>query len=217
MRHTVTSGSAVLVLALAMTLVGCSGDQEPETEPISGASSTGPVPPTSTGPTSTGPTSTSPTSVPATPVESGPAVEPATGRRVTIGAISMRIPEGWRYNDGGINPFSRGGSGGLGSQYATIGSTPDLSGGSITLDRAVKILIKSAYPERAPKRLADREIDGVLFARIKGPTDDTFEVEHYITTYNGATLEIEFDLVRDDGFAANTAIIEGCLATVEID
>lgn len=200
----------VVVLSLGVGLSACSSDQaDPQAVPSTSTTPSSPATPISSAPTSP-PSPTSP-SAPSTP-----AVEPATGRRVSIGAISMRIPAGWSYNDGGINPFIRGGTGGLGSRYATISSTPDLSGGSITLDRAVKLLIKSAYPDRAPQRLADREIDGVRFARVKGPTNDTFEVEHYITTYEGATLEIEFDLVRDEGEAANTAIVEASLATVEI-
>lgn len=201
---------AATVLALGAGLSGCGSD---DADPPARASATSSEAPTVTSSAPTTPaTSTSPSATP-----SEPAVSPATGREVSIGPISMRIPAGWSYHDGGINPFIRGGTGGLGSQYATISSTPDLSGGNGDLDRMVKDLIKSAYPDRAPKRLPDREIDGVLFARLKGPTDDTFEVEHYITLYQGNTLEVEFDLVRADGAAANTAIVEESLATVSID
>lgn len=200
------SGAAVAVVLVA-GLSGCGSDDGADPAPA-------PTSTSSSSTTSSAPPSSSTPSTPTTP--STPAVEPATGREVRIGDLSMRIPEGWRYNDGGINPFIRGGSSGGGSQFAQIGSSPDLSGGNSTLDSLVQNLIQSSYPDRAPKRLADREIDGVLFARLKGPIDDRYEVEHYIALYQGNTVEIEFDLVRDDGEAANTAIVEGCLATVEI-
>lgn len=207
------SGAAVAVaLALGAALSGCGSDDEPRADP----------PPSAEGATSAtaGSDPSSPSTTPSTTAteSTSPAVAPATGRLVTIGAISMRVPDGWRYNDNqGINPFTVGATGGVGSQAAFISSTPDLSGGYATLNGTVRNLIKSAYPDRVPKRLPNRRIDGVVFARLKGAINATFEVEHYIAVYEGNTVEIDFSLVRDDGEAVNTAIIEGCLATVEID
>lgn len=187
------------VAVLALALVGCS-DDEP---------SAGPADPSSSAP------STSPS---ASPSASGsgsgsPSVAPASGQEISNDTVSMRLTDD---PDWQVAQFATTVTGGLlrvdGSISASVSDIR--STGDDELDSLAAAAEKTwSQDDPAPRRVANRAVDGVECYVLEASNDET---HRYVVggDHDGFTFSIDFKVPV--GWADGDQMIEQMLASVDI-
>lgn len=183
---------------LALGLAACSTD-----EPAPGASTS-----TASASGAPGTPSDSPSEAPATP-----SVVPATGQELSVEAVSMRLLDSpdWNVSQFGTTFVGslRSPSGGLAVTVQDIKAGP----GRTTEDKAVSFEQVSANEDPAPKRVANRVVDGVDCFVLEGRNAET-RVSMVGGVVNGRFFLLEFQMpvTMPDG----DQLIEQMLASVDI-
>lgn len=182
-RRMVASTGVVAVLALA---VACGGSEPRAAEPTGTASEE------------------SMTAAPSEePSEEG--VAPATGKKITLGPVSLRVPEGFRVKPRSDSLVTAQGPGG---EYIGLGVQTALREQS--LDELVEH--PGALWMREPTRLADHELDEFAMFHLRG-TSYTGGADTFGATHDGYFVYLEF--IGRGAAKQHTEWVEPVLASLE--
>jgi hypothetical protein len=172
---------------LATVLTSCGGDD-----------SSGAADPTS-----------SPTTLSAS--ASPPTVQPASGRKISLAALSARTVEGFDYDNSLAKEIVFSSSRDLG-QDLTFSDVTVYPGTTIAL--AARLTIKNASWQQRPRTASPVTIDGERWYHLTGPIGDGKHLEDYGTVHDSRLVRISFELT---GPASKRAtIVASVLATVDL-
>ncbi|WP_377324080.1 hypothetical protein ACFJIY_04865 [Pimelobacter simplex] len=147
-----TASAAVLVAALA----GC-GDDDPKGD--------GPTPSGSSAPTSAGTTG-------ATEGTPSATVAPATGPLLEIPALSLHLTEGPRWRTSSLGTQTVSGSYLTDEGYPVMVTASDISTIQTDLEADAKAFLAASQNRPAPRRIANRVVDGVEAWAAEGSNAD---------------------------------------------
>jgi hypothetical protein len=203
---------AVGALFCAANLLGACSDSD-------SGSSAGPTPSSSATPASE-PAETAPAATPTAPsispsdspspevTATGPA--PATGLEVTETRITVRAPEGWKLQRGGINKWATSARevGGVGS--FTVYDYPQDQ--PSTVEQEARDALRDGF-DPGVKRIADTTLGGVPAYQLT-QQGDGFPYTEIGTVHNGGDIAIQFEMSPLIEPAEQQAIIDSVLASV---
>ncbi len=182
-----TTGRALSLLMCSVLLAGCGDDEPPPAAPTGSSTSADPSP--------------------SEPEQTGP--EPAAGPEVELGSLTLSFPVGYEpreTEDLGAELVVGTGSDG---ERVALGAFEDFSRES--LDEAVELAITTGLWTRRPKRLDDREVDGVPMYHLSGPTGGGSTIEQFGAEFGGYDMTF---LVSSEGSDADRQLlIDSVLAT----
>jgi hypothetical protein len=165
---------AVALAAAATLLAGCGDDDPPKADPSTPTAS-----------------SSSPSA------SASPSVEPATGKQLVSKSFTIRVPEGWRADNGQ--------SGGLlTTRYAgdekpdgTLVAFLSTSDGSALADQSLAKLAKekarSSEFQQAPEILGDVDVAGVTMYHLAGKTSANTYAINLGTIHDDDLVEIHIE------------------------
>jgi hypothetical protein len=155
-----------------------------------------------------------PTSTPAPPTASGgspPRVEPASGRRISLAAVTARTVDGYGYDDSLAKEIVFSSSRDLG-QDLTFSDVTVYPG--TTNARAARLTIRNSSWQRAPRAAPSVTIDGEPWYHLTGPIGGGTYLEDYGTVHDSRLVRISFELTASA--AKRAQIVASVLATVRL-
>lgn len=193
--------AAVLVLGLA----ACTDDDPDAGGSTPSASATG-----STGST---PDATSPAAETPSAPET-PSVVAATGKEIGVAAVSIRVTDSpeWRVNETAVNVVALLPAAPAGILTVSLVDAPNLPGRD-TDDKGDSFERTLSVEPTAPKRVANRVLDGVECFVLDGRTD---ELHHYVV---GAVVGDRVFLLQfkvPAGLADGDQVVEQMLASIDV-
>jgi hypothetical protein len=157
-------------------------------------------------------TSTSaPTSIPTASGGNPPTVEPATGRKVQLAALTARTMQGYDYDNSLAKEIVFSSSRDL---------TQDLTFSDITVypgtsnATAARLTVKNSSWQRRPRTAAPVTIDGERWYHLTGPIGSDKHLEDFGTVHRSRLVRISFELTGPA--SKRQAIVASVLATVRL-
>ncbi|MDN4160431.1 hypothetical protein [Nocardioides abyssi] len=201
--------AVAILLAAALALSACSGDDDPSASPSTGGDATSGA---TAGTTSDAPSASSSADGSAD-AEATPGVDPATGPVLKRDRITLRAPDGWRKvpnafgNQAQAQPKE--------FMFGVDMILSSISGSSTAdLDDLERATVQSTTDRSKTRRQPRRVVDGVEVAHVVAP--GVFGREDiFITLYDQQQVSITFNTPEDMRQKRRDAIIEPVLASVE--
>lgn len=186
-----------LALGASVMLAGCADDDDPEAgDP--------PASPTSAAPTSGSPTTEpSPTDEPSTPA-------PATGPRLALEDVALRLPKGW-FVDNDDASFLVVGAAGDRSATITLSSFPALNP-DVSIARLARITARTGGYPRGSIR-PETTMAGLPAFHVAGWVTGQ-DTEEFGVLHDGDIVSVEFNF-KEGLEVGRQELIDSVLATVE--
>lgn len=193
-----------LLLASCLVVLGaCTEDDDP------GTKGGGQKPPAATDETS------SPPATPSAPTSPTSTVEPASGVRLELDAISANAPKGWTKDRlATSNQISA-----THPEVVTVlflFQVPDPSLGAGGLERAAQQSLRIGGYLQKPKILEPTEIDGVEMYHIAGRIDRATFIEEFGATVDGQLVRVKLVMAEVMSKKERRELVESVLQTVQI-
>lgn len=155
----------------------------------------------------------SPPSGTPSPTASGspPRVEPASGRRISLAALTVHTVEGYDYDNSLAKEIVFSSSRDLGQDltFSDISVYPGTSNA-----RAARLTIKNSFWHRRPRTASPVTIDDEQWYHLTGPIGEGKHLEDFGTVHDSRLVRISFELT---GPASKRAgIVASVLATVDL-
>ena len=184
------------MLAAVLALAGCGQDTEtaPERDPS--------------------PPSAVPTEGSDPPSSPSPTASPATGERLELANVSVRVPKGFRADPPDLSylrfAFER-----AGVQSIALGNTPAVNA-EVSLRDQARISIRNNVYSQAPTIEEPVEVGGLTMYHYAGRVNETEHVEEYGTIYDGSQLSVNFLLSAAAPDSERRQLVESVLATLDV-
>lgn len=171
-----TRALAGVLATLTFAVSACGGDPDaPEAAPSPAD------PPSSGSPSASATPSTSPTAT----------VAPASGRLVETSRFSFRAPRGFTYREvsgeflGSLSDL-------VADDHIYFGVTEDYP--ETSLGEQAQEYVEGRSFDRAPRQVADAELDGREVFHLSGPVSDRNHLEVYGRSEDGVAVDVTFDI-----------------------
>lgn len=192
-----------LVLVACLLMVGaCTGDDEPNAKGGDEPS-----------PTETGDASSPPTG-PSDPTSPTSTVEPASGVRLELSAVSANAPEGWK-KDGVATDYQVSANHPQLVTSITLFEVPDPGDGVGGVQLSARQSIYAASWLRKPKILEPTEIDGTEVYHVAGRVDSASFIEEWGATVDGQAVRIRVHMTEIMSSKERRELVESVLPTVQ--
>jgi hypothetical protein len=142
-------------------------------------------------------------------------VEPASGVRLELSAISANAPKGWK-QDGLATDYQVSATHPEVVTLLFLLEVPDPSNGAGGLDLAAKQSLQASAYLQKPKILEPTEIDGVEVYHIAGRIDSSSFLEEFGTTVDGQAVRIKLQMTEIMSEKERRELVESVLQTVEL-
>jgi hypothetical protein len=142
-------------------------------------------------------------------------VEPASGVRLKLSAISANAPQGWKMDDLATDYQVAANHPKLVTSLVLL-QVPDPSDGAGGVELAARQSLRAGSWLQKPKILEPTEINGVEVYHIAGRVDIASFIEEFGTTVEGQAVRIRLQMVDTMSKRERREIVESVLQTVRI-